>query len=108
MNPVDERHRLAEIRQHLTADDPGLARVLATGRRSASARAVRVLAAVLAAVAVGLLAVALGFEFASPVLVLAGGVLTVVLPAAWILFAGMAQRVKSGERAAEDAKGFLQ
>lgn len=58
MTPAEEG-RLSEIRKQLTGDDPGLARVLATGRRSASPAFAGALGAVLVAVAGGLVLITL-------------------------------------------------
>ena len=80
MHPDDER-RLAEAGRRLAADDPGLARVLATGRLSAGSDAVAVLGGGLTAFAAGLLIFLLGAQFAVPFLVVTGALLAVVTPA---------------------------
>ncbi|HVV12044.1 DUF3040 domain-containing protein [Amycolatopsis sp.] len=77
---MGETRRLAEIQQRLARDDPGLARVLATGRPSASAGFVVVLGSVLASFAAGLL-LALGAHFAPPVVLAVGALFVVVVPA---------------------------
>ncbi|MEU5264394.1 DUF3040 domain-containing protein [Amycolatopsis sp. NPDC021455] len=80
MTPAEER-RLSEIRQHLTGEDPGLARVLATGRQSASPAFAGALGAFLLAVAGGLLLLALGAELRSPALTVGGALFVVAVPA---------------------------
>lgn len=86
MDPRDATRRLAEIQHHLSETDPGLARLLATGRLSAAGSAVAVLGAMLSSLAVGLLLLALGAQLAVPVMLAAGVLFVVVVPAVLIVW----------------------
>lgn len=85
MERAAQQRQLAEIQRRLAADEPGLVRVLATGRLSASGRAVVALGSGLVAVAAGLALAMLGFQLASPVLLVAGGVVFLAFPASLAL-----------------------
>lgn len=69
---VQER-QLAEIQRRLAVEEPGLVRVLAAGRLSASGSTVAALGRGPAAIATGLVLAVLGLQLASPVLLVAGG-----------------------------------
>ncbi|MET8997256.1 DUF3040 domain-containing protein [Amycolatopsis sp. NPDC004169] len=88
MTPA-ERRRLNEIRQQLADEDPGLSRLLATGRRSASPAFAGALGAFLIAVTGSLLLGTLGAELHSPSLALVGGLFVISVPA---LLAALSRR----------------
>ncbi|TNC28036.1 DUF3040 domain-containing protein [Amycolatopsis alkalitolerans] len=81
-----EARRLAEIQHHLTNDDPALARLLATGRATASGGFVAVLGGMLASFAAGLLLLLLGAQLRSSTLLAVGVLLVVVIPAVLIVW----------------------
>ncbi|MQA07394.1 MAG: DUF3040 domain-containing protein [Pseudonocardiaceae bacterium] len=88
--PEKEQRQLAEIERWLVQEDPRLARRLAESRPTATFTLVLAVLGILTLSAVGLVLMVFGVQLASPVLVIVGALLTVVLPAmlSWRLWSG--------------------